>query len=114
TTYYTLWYLQSRQILWQRLDSIYTSLAKAAVLRVKTGESAGLDSISAVARANETTVQLNLLARDIQVQQETMKRLLNTTNSFLPELSLMQKIDIQQPDTTVNNHPQLQLQQPNI
>ena len=114
TTYYTLWYLQSRQLLWQRLDSIYTALAKAAVLRVKTGESAGLDSISAVARANETTVQLNLLARDIQVQQETMKRLLNTTNSFLPELSLMQKIEILLPDTTVNNHPQLQLQQQNI
>jgi len=114
TTYYTLWYLQSKQLLWQRLDSIYTSLAKAAVLRVKTGESAGLDSIAAVARANETTVQLNLLQRDIQVQQENLKRLLNTTNAFLPELSALEKVEVPFMDSTINNHPQLQLQQQNI
>ena len=110
----TLWYLQSKQLLWQRLDSIYTSLAKAAVLRVKTGESAGLDSISAMARANETTVQLNLLARDIQVQQENLKRLLNTTSTYLPESTIMQRVNVSLPDSTINNHPQLQLQQQNI
>lgn len=114
TTYYTLWYLQSKQLLWQRLDSIYTSLAKAAVLRVKTGESAGLDSISAMARANETTVQLNLLARDIQVQQENLKKLLNTTNNFLPDLAMLQKVEARFLDSSINNHPQLQLQQQNI
>jgi cobalt-zinc-cadmium resistance protein CzcA len=114
TTYYTLWYLQSKQLLWQRLDSIYTSLAKAAVLRVKTGESAGLDSISAMARANETTVQLNLLARDIQVQQQNLKKLLNTTNNYLPDLSMLQKVEALFLDSSINNHPQLQLQQQNI
>lgn len=113
-TYYTLWYLQSKQLLWKRLDSIYTSLAKAAVLRVKTGESAGLDSISAIARANETTVQLNLLARDIQVQQENLKKLLNTTNSYLPDLTMLQKVEALFLDSSINNHPQLQLQQQNI
>ena len=113
-TYYTLWYLQSKQLLWHRLDSIYTSLAKAAVLRVKTGESAGLDSISAMARANETTIQLNLLARDIQVQQEGLKKLLNTTNNYLPDLTMLQKVQVSFLDSTINNHPQLQLQQQNI
>ncbi len=114
TFYYTLWYLQSKQLLWQRLDSIYTSLAKAAVLRVKTGESAGLDSIAAMARANETTVQLNLLSRDIQVQQQNLKKLLNTTNNYLPDLAVLQKVQVSFLDSTINNHPQLQLQQQNI
>jgi cobalt-zinc-cadmium resistance protein CzcA len=111
TTYYTLWYLQSRELLWKRLDSIYTSLANAAVLRVKTGESAGLDSISAMARANETTVQLSLLARDIQVQQEDLKKLLNTTSNLLPDLAMLQKVQVSFLDSSINNHPQLQLQQ---
>ena len=116
STYYTLWYLQSKQLLWQRLDSIYTSFAKAAVLRVKTGESAGLDSISAMARANETTVQLNLLARDIQVQQQNLKKLLNTKNDYLPDISMLQKVEalFSFSDSSINNHPQLQLQQQNI
>ncbi|HEX5152846.1 MAG TPA: CusA/CzcA family heavy metal efflux RND transporter [Parafilimonas sp.] len=114
TTYYTLWYLQSKQLLWQRLDSIYTSLATAAVLRVKTGESAGLDSIAAMARANETTVQLNLLVRDIQVQQQNLQKVLNTSNTYLPEVTTMQKIQVALTDSALTNHPQIQLQQQNI
>ena len=113
-TYYTLWYLQSKQFLWQRLDSIYTSLAKAAVLRVKTGESAGLDSLSAMARAKETSVQLSLLVRDIQVQQENLKRLLNTTKSYLPEIATLQKVQVSFLDSTTDAHPQLMLLQQNI
>ena len=114
TTYYTLWYLQSKQFLWQRLDSIYASLASAAVLRVKTGESAGLDSISAMARARETSVQLNLLVRDIRVQQENLKRILNTTNVYLPEINTVQKVQVSFLDSTINSHPQIQFQQQNI
>ncbi|MEP7231607.1 MAG: CusA/CzcA family heavy metal efflux RND transporter [Ginsengibacter sp.] len=113
-TYYTLWYLQSKQLLWQRLDSIYTSLARAAALRVRTGESAGLDSISAMARANETTVQLNILFRDIQVQQENLKNLLNTTNGYLPDVTMLQKVQVAFLDIAINNHPLLQSQQQNI
>jgi cobalt-zinc-cadmium resistance protein CzcA len=115
TTYYTLWYLQSKQFLWQRLDSIYSSLAKAAVLRVKTGESAGLDSLSAMARARETTVQLNLLQRDIQLQQENLKRILNITDNYLPDTRAMQKIPVAFLDTfTMYTNPQVQLHQQNI
>lgn len=114
TTYYTLWYLQSKHLLWQRLDSIYTSLAKAAVLRVKTGESAGLDSLSAMARARETSVQLILLQRDIQIQQENLKSVLNTPNIYLPGSNLVEKIPVSSLDSLINTHPQLQLLQQNI
>ena len=114
TAYYSLWYLQSKQFLWKRLDSIYTSLAKAAVLRVKTGESAGLDSLSAMARARETTVQLSLLQRDIQVQQEILKRILNATGNYLPDTNTVQKIQVSFLDSTNNTHPQLLFQQQNI
>jgi cobalt-zinc-cadmium resistance protein CzcA len=112
--YYNLWYLQSKQFLWTRLDSIYASLAKAAVLRVRTGESAGLDSISAQAKAKEIAVRLQLLRKDIQVQQELLKKYLNTTISYLPETTRLQKIQVSFLDSVVNNHPQLQYRQQNI
>lgn len=114
TTYYTLWFLQSKKLLWQRLDSIYTSLSKAAVLRVKTGESAGLDSLSAIARSREITIQLNLLGRDIKSQQENLKRLLNTTGDLLPEERAVQKVAFSFPDSVDINHPVFQLQEQNI
>lgn len=112
--YYNLWYLQSKQFLWQRLDSLYSSLAKAALLRVRTGESAGLDSIAAVSKSKEVSVQLSLLQRDIMVEQEHLKKRLTTTVSYLPEKSKPDKVPVSVFDSSLNNHPQLQLQQQNL
>ncbi|MDE3185062.1 MAG: CusA/CzcA family heavy metal efflux RND transporter [Bacteroidota bacterium] len=114
-TYYNLWYFESKQLLWKRLDSIYSSLAKAALLRVRTGESAGLDSIAALAKSKEVSVQLSLLQRDIQVQQENLKKLLSTSVNYLPETNTLQKVTVSFLDSSsLNDHPQLQLQQQNI
>ena len=114
SAYYNVWYLQSKQLLWQRLDSLYASLSRAAILRVRTGESAGLDSISALARAREISVQLNLIQRDIVMQQENLKRLLSTNINYLPEKTKLQKIPIPVLDSAVYRHPLLQYQQQNI
>ena len=112
--YYTIWYLQNRQQLFLRLDSIYRSMADAAKLKVRTGESAGLDSISAIARSKEMTVQVNMLNRDIAAQQEILRRLTGTGLSFLPELNPLQKVQIEFTLDTIGNHPSIQLQNQNI
>ncbi|RYY49998.1 MAG: CusA/CzcA family heavy metal efflux RND transporter [Chitinophagaceae bacterium] len=114
SVYYTLWYLQSRQALWQRLDSIYSSLAKAAFLRVRTGESAGLDSIAASAKEKEVSVQVQQLLREIQSQQELLKKYVGTSVAYLPETTPLQKIVISLLDTALANHPELRFQQQNI
>jgi cobalt-zinc-cadmium resistance protein CzcA len=113
-SYYTIWYLQDKQFLWQRLDSIYASLSKASALRVRTGESAGLDSIAAEARSKEIAVQLSLLQRDIQVQQQILKKLLSTSADYLPEAIRLQKVQVSFLDSSLNRHPQLQFQQQNV
>jgi cobalt-zinc-cadmium resistance protein CzcA len=113
-TYYNLWYYQSKQRLWQRLDSIYGTLAKAAVLRVKTGENAGLDSIAAQAKARETTVQLRLIQKDIKNQQETMKRLLNIQLILLPDSTPLRKVELEGQKADTNAHPLLKVQQQNV
>jgi len=114
TTYYMLWYLQSKQHLWQQLDSMYTALANAAVLRVKTGESAGLDSIAAMARAGETSVQLNLLEKDIATQQINLQKLLSTDVKYWPEPNMLDKIEVSYADTFLYSHPQVALLQQNV
>jgi cobalt-zinc-cadmium resistance protein CzcA len=114
SVYYTLWYLQSRQTLWQRLDSIYSSLAQAAFLRVRTGESAGLDSIAASAKAKEVSVQVQQLLREIQSQQELLKKYVGTSLYYLPEAIILQKVAVSFVDTSTTNHPQLRYQQQNV
>ena len=114
TAYYTLWYYQSKQQLWAKLDSIYSSLAKAAILRVRTGESAGLDSIAAQAKARETYVQLKLLSKDIQSEQEIIRKFLNTDSLYFAENTMLKKLRPEFVDTSFYNHPIIQLQQQNI
>lgn len=114
STYYTLWYYQNRQQLWRRLDSIYSSLTKAAVLRVRTGESAGLDSIAAQAKSREIFVQLQIVSRDIQTQQGLLKKYLNTDSLYLADSVPLTKVITDSADTAFSNHPVMQWQQQNI
>ena len=112
--YYNLFYHQRKQILWRRLDSIYTSLSKAATVRVRTGESAGLDSIAAQAKARETTAQLQIIAKDIQAEQEIIKRNLNSDTLYLSDNSIISKLTPEFADTSFSAHPLMQYQQQNI
>jgi cobalt-zinc-cadmium resistance protein CzcA len=112
--YYSLWYAESKQRLWQKLDSIYSTLARAAVLRVKTGENAGLDSIAAQAKAKETKVQLRLILKDIRSQQETMKRLLNTDLALLPDSLPLQQVVMELKPAELYIHPLLKIQEQNV
>ncbi len=111
TAYYTLWYHQSRQRLWQQLDSIFKESADIARLRVRTGESAGLDSISANAKSQEIHAQLATIANDIAIQQAALKALLNTDTIYLAEDRMLAKADNPLTNDAIASHPALLVQQ---
>lgn len=113
-TYYTLWYLQNKKQLWQSIDSMYGDIAKATNLRVKTGESAGLDSISAHAKRMEHRFQLDAIQTDIAVQQTALKLLLQTDELYLAAQGKLQKIEVAPSESTVDGHPELSVQQQHI
>ena len=92
TVYYQLWYLQDKQQLYHRLDSIYKSLNDAAKLKVKTGDSPGLDSISANVRMKELQALLQQIGKEVQIQQQVLMQLLNTTNVILPLIIPLEKV----------------------
>lgn len=113
TVYYQLWYLQDKQQLFSRLDSIYKSLSSAAVLKVKTGDSPGLDSIAANVRMMELQALLQQMSNDVQIQQQALMQLLNSTELMLPLQSPLEKLTMPllPGDST---HPLLALQSQNI
>ncbi len=110
STYYTLWYHQNRQQLWKQLDSFYQQSAAIARLRVKTGESAGLDSISASAKSMEIRLQLATIQNDIQIQQAALKALLNTDTLYMAEYTALKKIETGYANSIIE-HPSLLVQQ---
>jgi cobalt-zinc-cadmium resistance protein CzcA len=113
TAYYELWYLQDKLLLFQRLDSIYTSLYKAAELRFKTGEAAGLDKIAADARMKELQAMLEQNNKDMAVQQQQLMMLLNVNEWLLPLNQPLEKLNLSIAEAD-SLHPLLLLQQQNI
>lgn len=113
SAYYQLWYLQDRMQLFQRLDSIYRSLESAAKVKVKAGDSPGLDSIAASARSREAHANLEQIANDISVQQNILMQLLNTDSTFLAADIPLEKLPYKL-FTADSLHPALVLQQQNV
>ncbi len=113
TVYYQLWYLQDKQQLYHRLDSIYKSLSSAAILKVKTGDSRGLDSIAAKVRSAELQALLQQIDNDMIIQQQSLSQLVNSTDLILPMQKPLEKLTF----TVVSGdslHPLLALQSQNI
>lgn len=111
--YYQLWYLQDKQQLYTRLDSIYRSLSAAAVLKVKTGDSPGLDSIAANVRLKEIQALARQTATEMEVQQRVLMQLLNTDTAYLAIAGVLEKLPLllNRPDSL---HPALALQQQQV
>ena len=111
--YYQIWYLQNKKQLYNRLDSIYSSLNNAARLKVKTGDSPGLDSISANVRMRELQAQLQQVSKDLNIQQQSLMQLLNTKDTMLPKEMPLETLTM--PVISIDtSHPQLLLQSQNI
>lgn len=113
SVYYELWYLQDKGKLFQSLDSIYAALNQATILRVRTGDAPGLDSVASSARARELKAFIAQNINEIQIQQRLLMQLLNTTVAYLPADSALAKL----PEPEQNNavaHPLLDLQKQNI
>ncbi len=114
TTYYELWYQQSRERLWQQLDSFYTESARVANHRVRTGESAGLDSISATARSMETRQQLAVIKNDIEMAQAALRTLMNTSVTAMAIDAPLGKVTVPAIMELSATHPSLMQQQQTI
>lgn len=113
TVYYQLWYLQDKQKLFQSLDSIYTTLRQTTQVRVRTGESPGLDSVSAGARLRELKAFIAQTNAEMQIQQRLLMQLLNTDQRFLPLDSALQKLPLPA-GITDGSHPVIELQKQQV
>lgn len=113
TAYYQLWYLQDKQSLYLRLDSIYAALANASELRVRTGEAAALDQISAEAKLRELQAFIEQNKKDVVIQQQQLMMLLNKNEWLLPIAQPLEKMDVTL-SIDQESHPVLDLQQQNV
>ncbi len=113
SVYYQLWYLQDKTVLYQRLDSIYVGLLKTTIVKVKTGESAGIEKISANVKLKEIKTNIIQLQKEMLVQQQALMQLLNSSEAILPLSMSLEKLEYGLQNST-DNHPNLLLLQQNV
>jgi cobalt-zinc-cadmium resistance protein CzcA len=113
SAYYQLWYLQDKTALYQRLDSIYIGLLKTTIVKVKAGESAGIEKISANVKLKEIETNIIQLQKEMIVQQQALMQLLNSSEAILPLSKSLEKLEFSFQNST-ENHPSLLLLQQNV
>jgi cobalt-zinc-cadmium resistance protein CzcA len=113
SAYYQLWYLQDKTVLYQRLDSIYIGLLKTTIVKVKAGESAGIEKISANVKLKEIETNIIQLQKEMIVQQQALMQLLNSSEVILPLSKSLEKLEFSFQNST-ENHPSLLLLQQNV
>ncbi|HND45784.1 MAG TPA: TolC family protein, partial [Chitinophagales bacterium] len=105
-------YVQDKMKLYEKMDSIYSTLHLATKLKVKTGDSPGLDSVFSKIKMKENFVLLKQLNQDIAKVQKQLMLELNTDQVYLPENKPLSKIELSFDNTGL--HPELQAQQQQI
>lgn len=110
--FYLIIYLQQKQkILWKN-DSVYAAFLEKANLRFTKGESNVLEKTTAETQRGQIAIQLNQLKNDLEVLQLRFQLLLNTTSVYIPRAENQKMIFTAMPDSSaIGKHPALQVLQ---
>jgi len=110
--FYFLVYLQQKQTILLRNDSVYASFLEKANLRFSKGETNVLEKTTAETQRGQISIQLNQLKNDIEILQLQFQLLLNTTTLYMPsadnpKMDFAATLD----NSAITNHPQLKVLQ---
>ncbi|HNW69703.1 MAG TPA: CusA/CzcA family heavy metal efflux RND transporter [Bacteroidales bacterium] len=114
--YFNLLFCITKLKLLDYQDSLYMSFQHAAGLKLKTGESAMLEKISADTRLMEIKTMKNQVASDIEIFKKRLQTLLNETNEIsITETGMMKLLFEYGGDSSaVKNNPALALAQQQV
>lgn len=82
--FYMLVYLQQKQNILLKNDSVFASFLEKATLRFNLGESNILEKTTAETQRGQIAIQLNQLKNDAEILQLQFQLLLNTLTVFIP------------------------------
>jgi cobalt-zinc-cadmium resistance protein CzcA len=94
------------------LDSIYGKFKERAELRLQVGETSNLEKYAAQNKYYQIQLQIKQSKIDLKTAETALQNLLNTGESLEPVDTSLTKIPLEADfDTSLSNHPQMQLYQ---
>lgn len=107
--FYSLVYLQQKQELLLRHDSLFAEFLAKSTLRFNSGESNVLEKVTAENQRGQIALQLQQLMQDMKLLQLQFRLLLNTTTAFQPDARSYSPQKIAAPDSSsLTAHPYMQ------
>ena len=108
--FYTLIYLNEKQKLLQKSDSIYAEFIKKSEIRFKKGESNILEKTTAQTQQGTIKMQLLQLQQEQETVQLQFQLLLNDEQVFVPNSKVLKlEFDQIKDSTLISKHPNLKL-----
>ncbi|MBK7108946.1 MAG: TolC family protein [Bacteroidetes bacterium] len=108
--FYQIIYMNEKQHILMKIDSVYAAFLEKANLRFAKGESNILEKTTAETQRGQIAIQLKQIQQDIEILQMQFQLLLNTTIVYLPSANNTKMNFNAIADTSfINNHPSLQL-----
>ncbi|MBK6730222.1 MAG: TolC family protein [Bacteroidetes bacterium] len=108
--FYQIIYMNEKQLILMKIDSVYAAFLEKANLRFAKGESNILEKTTAETQRGQIAIQLKQIQQDIEILQMQFQLLLNTTIVYLPSANNTKMNFNAIADTSfINNHPSLQL-----
>ncbi len=108
--YYLLKYLEEKEQLLRRTDTMFNEFMRVSELRLKSGESNILESTSSIHHKGAIELQLNQLAQDREVLIIRLSQLLNSKTFFKPDSRPFKRAEPQDPESIHTElHPSIKL-----
>jgi heavy metal efflux system protein len=106
--FYTLVYLNQKQQMLQRCDSIWGAFSDRTRLRLQKGESDILEKASADIQKGQISMQLDQVNSDLEILQLQFQLLLNSETEYTPDMQYP-KLTFEKTfdSTSISNHPSL-------
>jgi cobalt-zinc-cadmium resistance protein CzcA len=110
-TFYQLLYLEAKQKLLLKQDSIFSELARASQIRYETGETNLLEKISAETQWNEVKNQLQQNEADMAIHQRQLQIYLNSEQVVNANGDLENLLSLDKEGLNVNSNPGIKFTQ---
>lgn len=98
SSYYSVKFLQAKQLYFNRLDSLYVRLNSMAETQLRLGDISQLDKLNVQAKKQQIALELSKIGIEIQNAYGSLKGMMQTDENFRIDASELEPIAVQKPD----------------
>jgi len=105
SAYYSVQFLQEKQLYFQRLDSLYSRLNSIAGTQLSLGDISQLDKLNAQAKKQQISLEISKMSIEIQNEYSNLKAMMQTDEDFRIANEGMKMVVVNKPE--FQNSPEI-------